>query len=63
MDFILQFADVVYYIDSSADIKESLHSWDEVYLVMMYDLFNMLSDSARILLRIFASMLISDISL
>ena len=44
------------------DIEESLHPWGKAHLVMMYDLFNMLLDLfARILLRIFASMFISDI--
>ena len=64
MVFIFQFANVVYYIDWSADIKESLHSWDKAHLVIVYDFFNMLLDSvARILLRIFASMFTSDIGL
>ena len=36
---------VVYYIDSFADIEESLLPWDEAHLVMMYDLFNVLLDS------------------
>ena len=67
MAFIFQFVNVVYYIDWLADIEESLHPWDKAHLVMMYDLFNVLSDSdnkiARILLRIFASIFISDIGL
>ena len=45
MVFIFQFVDVVYYIDWFADIEESLHPWDKVHLIMMYDLFNMLLDS------------------
>ena len=45
MDFIFQFVNVVYYIDWFADIEESLHPWGKAYLVMMYDLFNMLLDS------------------
>ena len=28
-----------------ANIEESLHPWDKIHLVMMYDLFNMLLDS------------------
>ena len=64
MAFIFQFVNVVYYIDWFADIEESLHPWDKAHLVVMYDLFNVLLDSiARILLRIFASMFISDIGL
>ena len=45
MVFIFQYVNVVYYIDSFADIKESLHSWDKVHLVIIYDLFNTLLDS------------------
>ena len=46
------------------NIEESFHSWDKAHLVMTYDLFNMLLDMfARILLKIFASMSISDIGL
>ena len=45
MVFIIQFVNVVHYIDRFVDIKESLHSWDKVHLVMMYDLFHMLLDS------------------
>ena len=42
--FIFQF-NVVYHIVWFANIKESLHPWDKVHLVMIYDLFNMLLDS------------------
>ena len=45
MAFIVQFVNVVYYIDWSADIEESLHPWDKAHLVMVYDLFNVLLDS------------------
>ena len=45
MVFIFQFMDVVYYFDWFVDIEESFHPWDKAYLVMMYDLFNMLLDS------------------
>ena len=45
MVFIFQFVDVVYYFDWFVDIEESFHPWDKAYLVMMYDLFNMLLDS------------------
>ena len=45
MVFIFQFVNVVYYIDWFADIEESLHPWDKVHLVMMYDLLNMFLDS------------------
>ena len=64
MVFIFQFVNVVYYIDWFADIEESLHPWDKAHLVMMYGLFNVMLDLiARILLKIFASMFISDIGL
>ena len=45
MVFIFQFVNVVYHIDSFANIIEFLHPWDKAHLVMMYDLFNMLLDS------------------
>ena len=64
MAFIFQFVNVVYYIDWFADIEESLHPWDKTHLVMMYDLLMCCWIlTARILLRIFASMFISDIGL
>ena len=44
MAFIFQFVNVVYYIDF-VDIEEALHPWDKAYLVMVYDLFNVLLDS------------------
>ena len=44
MAFIFQFVNVVYHIDRFVNIEESLHPWDKVHLVMMYDLFNMLLD-------------------
>ena len=42
MVFIFQFVNVVNYMDSFADIEESLHPWDKAHLVMVYDLFNVL---------------------
>ena len=54
----------VYYIDWFVDIEESLHPWDKAHLVMMYDLLICCWILfAIILLRIFTSMFISDISL
>ena len=47
MVFIFQFVNVVNYIDSFADIEESLHPWDKAHLVMMYDIFNMLLGSVH----------------
>ena len=62
--FIFQFVSVVYYIDWFADIEESMHpwikptwSWCMIFLMCCWILID------RILLRIFASMFISDIGL
>ena len=44
--FAFQFVNMVYHIDWFANIEESLHPWNKAQLVMMYDLFNMLLDSA-----------------
>ena len=64
MVLIFQFVNVVYYVDWFVDIEESLHPLGKAHLVRMYDLFHVLLDSdARILLRIFASMFISDTGL
>ena len=38
MAFIFQFVNVVYYIDYFVDIEESLHPWNKVHLVMVYDI-------------------------
>ena len=45
MIFIFQFVNIVYHIDWSVHIEESLHPWDKAHLIMMYDLFNVLFDS------------------
>ena len=45
MVFIFQFVNVVYHIDLSVNIEESLHPWNKTHLVMMYDVLNMLLDS------------------
>ena len=42
MIFIFQFFNMVYHIDWFVNIDESLHAWDKAYLIMMYDVFNML---------------------
>ena len=58
------FVYVVYDIDWFAYVEPNLWTWDESHLVMVYDLFYMLLDLlAEILLRIFASIFIKDISL
>ena len=38
MVFIFLFVNVVYYIDLFVDIEESLHPWNKVHLVMVYDI-------------------------
>jgi len=45
MVFVFQFVNVVYYIDWFVDTEESLHPRDKAYLVVVYDLFNVLLDS------------------
>ena len=45
MVLIFQFVHVVHHIDWFVNIEESLHPWDKAYLVMMYDLLNVLLDS------------------
>ena len=45
MAFILQFVNVVNYIDLFVAIEEYLHPWDKVHFFMVYDLFNVLLDS------------------
>ena len=62
MVFLFQFVIVVYYIDWFEDIEESLHPWDKAHLVMIFLMCCWIL-IARILLRIFTSMFISDIGL
>ena len=62
--FIFHFVNVVYHIDWLAYIEESLHPWNKPNVTMVYELFDVLLNIfAKILLRIFASMFISDIGL
>ena len=42
MFFILQFVIVVYHKDLLVNIEESLHPWDKSYLIIMYNIFNIL---------------------
>jgi hypothetical protein len=52
--FFLWVAYIVYYIDGFLYIEPSLHSWDEPYLIMMKDHFDVfLIQFVRILLSIF----------
>ena len=62
MVFILQFVNVVYYTDAFVDVEEPLHPWDKSHLIMMCNpLMYCWMRIASILLRIFASMFISEI--
>ena len=45
MVFDFSFVNVVYDVDWFAYVEPSLWNWDEPYLVMVYDLFDMLFDS------------------
>ena len=52
------------YIDRFAYVEPALHLWDEAYLIIMDDFFmGTLIQFTRILLRIFASMFMSEIGL
>ena len=64
MIFIFQFVNMVYHIDYFEYIEESLHSWNELNLIMVYEILMCCWIMyAKILSRIFASMFISDIGL
>ena len=64
MIFVFAVVDVMYYVYSFANIVPSLLPWDESHLIMVYDLFKCCwMQFANILLRILASMFISDIGL
>ena len=45
MSFVFEFVYIVDYIDGFPYIKPSLHPWDEAYLVMMDDHFDVFLDS------------------
>jgi hypothetical protein len=60
--FFFEFVYIVDYIDGFSYIETTLHPWDEAYLIMLNDGFDMFLDSvARILLSIFALIIISKI--
>ena len=64
MIFFFQFVCMVDYVDGCSYIKLSLHLWDETYLNLMADVFDVFLDSiCKYLLSIFASMFIREISL
>jgi hypothetical protein len=56
MGFVFEFVYIVGYINGFPYIKPSLHPWDEAYLIMIDDPFDVLFwiRFARILLSIFA---------
>ena len=60
-DFFFEFVYVVYCIVGFPYIEPSLYSWDEAYLIMVDDRFDVFL--ARILLSIFASIFIREIGL
>ena len=43
--FVFLFVDVVYDVDGYSNVVPSLHLWDELHLVMVYDPFYILLDS------------------
>ena len=45
MVFVFEFVYIVDYVDGFPYIKRSVHPWDEVYLVMMDDPFDVFLDS------------------
>ena len=64
MVFIFQFVNMVYHIYWFVYIEESLYPWNKAYLIIVYEMFNCCWILfAKILLRNFASMFISDIDL
>jgi hypothetical protein len=64
MVFVFEFVYIVDYIDGFLYIEPSLHPWDEAYLAMMDDHFDVFLDSvARILLSIIAMIFIRKIGL
>ena len=64
MVFVFEFIYIVDYVDGFPYIKPCLHPLDEVYLVMMDDyLMYSCIQLVRILLSIFASIFIREISL
>ena len=45
MVFVFEVVDIVDFIDGFPYIKPSLHPWDEAYLIMMDDRFDVFLDS------------------
>jgi hypothetical protein len=43
--FVFEFVYIVYYLDGFRYMEQSLHPWDEAYLIIVYDHFNVFLDS------------------
>jgi hypothetical protein len=62
--FVFEFVYIVGYIDGFPYIKPSLHPWEDAYLFMMDDLFDVFIDSVwEDFIEIFASIFIREIVL
>jgi hypothetical protein len=61
--FVGEFVYIVNFVDGFLYIKASLHPWDEAYLVMMDDRFDMFLDSVFEDFIIFASIFTREIGL
>jgi hypothetical protein len=62
--FVFEFVYIVSYIDGFPYIKPSLHPWNEAYLVMMDDHFDVSLDSfCKNFIGIFALIFIREIGL
>ena len=48
MVFVFEFVYIVDYIDGFPYIKPSLHPWDEAYLIMMNDCFDVFLNSVSL---------------
>ena len=64
MVFFFQFVYMVDYVNRFAYVETAMHLWDEAYLIIMGNFSNVILNSvANILLRIFASIFMSEIGL
>ena len=62
--FILRFVHVLYHTDWFVDIEKSFYPWDKLHLIMVYFVsMYCWIQFASVLLKVFASMFISDIGL
>jgi hypothetical protein len=63
--FVFEFVYIVDYVDGFLYSEPSLHPWDEIYLIIMDDHFDVFLDSVRedFLLSIFALIFIREIDL